>query len=103
VPIPGIGIIAADEALAAQAGIDGIIIAAVRPGSPAEVAGLQSLDPATGALGDVIVGIDGESVSRLPTLTDRLEKVGVGGTVELSILRDGKSRIIRVAVADIAT
>jgi 2-alkenal reductase len=103
VPTPGIGIIAADEATAAQAGIDGIIIAAVQPGSPAGAAGLQSINPATGAIGDIIVGIDGESVSRLPALTERLEQVGVGGTVELSLLRDGQRRTIRVAVADIGS
>jgi 2-alkenal reductase len=103
VPTPGIGIIAADEAIAAQAGINGIIIAAVRPGSPAEAAGLHNIDPDTGAIGDVIIGIDGESVSRLPALTERLEQVGVGGTVELSIMRDGSTRTIRVAVADIGS
>jgi 2-alkenal reductase len=103
VPTPGIGIVAADEAIAAQAGINGIIIAAVRPGSPAAEAGLQSIKPDTGALGDVIVAIDGIDVKRLPTLTERLEQVGVGGSVELSVLRDGQKRTVKVAVADIGS
>ena len=92
VPTPGIGIVAADEAIGAQAGIAGVIIAAVRPGSPAAQAGLRSIDPGTGTIGDVIVAIDGVEVNRLPILTERLEQVGVGGSVELAIVRDGEHR-----------
>jgi 2-alkenal reductase len=103
VPTPGIGIIAADEAIAAQAGINGIIIAAVRPGSPAAEAGLQSINSQTGALGDVIVEVDGIDVQRLPTLTERLEQVGIGGTVELAVVKDGQKRRVKVEVADIGS
>jgi S1-C subfamily serine protease len=103
VPTPGIGIIAADEAVAAQAGINGVIIAAVRPGSPAAKAGLQSVDPQTGAVGDVIIEVDGIDVNRLPILTGRLEEVGVGGSVELAVVRDGQRRTVKVIVADIGS
>lgn len=103
VPTPGIGIVAADEAIAAQAGINGIIIAAVRPGSPAATAGLQSIDPETGALGDIIVEVDGIGVQRLPTLTERLEQIGIGGSVDLGLVRDGQKRKVKVAVADIGS
>jgi 2-alkenal reductase len=103
VPTPGIGIIAADEAIAAQAGINGIIIAAVRPGSPAAEAGLQSINSQTGALGDVIIEVDGIDVQRLPTLTERLEQVGIGGTVELAVVKDGQKRRVKVEVADIGS
>jgi len=103
VPTPGIGIVAADEAIAAQAGISGIIIAAVRPGSPAATAGLQSIDPETGAFGDIIVEVDGIDVQRLPTLTERLEQIGVGGSVDLGLVRDGQKWKVKVAVADIGS
>jgi len=75
----------------------------VRPESPAAKAGLQSIDPQTGALGDVIVAIDGVEVQRLPTLAERLEQVGVGGSVELAVVRDGQKRNVKVAVADIGS
>src|SRR5688500_826319 len=101
VPTPGIGIAAADEALAAQLGISGVVIAAVMPGSPAEGAGLAGIDPATGALGDVIVEADGQPVQTLSDLTDRLEQIGVGGEVHLGIRRAGSARTITVPVVDI--
>jgi 2-alkenal reductase len=43
VPMPGIGIVASDEAMAAQLGLTGVVIAAVVPGSPAEAAGLRGI------------------------------------------------------------
>ncbi|HXW70253.1 MAG TPA: hypothetical protein VEK34_02215 [Methylocella sp.] len=43
VPLPGIGIAAATETAAAQAGIDGVIIIKVLPRSPAAQAGLKGM------------------------------------------------------------
>jgi 2-alkenal reductase len=101
VPTPGIGIAAADEALVAQLGISGVVIAAVMPGSPAEGAGLVGIDPATGALGDVIVEAGGQPVQTLSDLTDRLEQIGVGGEVHLVIRRAASARRVTVPVVDI--
>jgi 2-alkenal reductase len=102
VPTPGIGIVAASEAVATRVGAEGVVIIRVVPGSPADRAGLRGVNPVTGALGDVIVGIDGRPVHRLADLTDRLEEVGVGTTVELSLRGTGGSRTVRVQVADIS-
>jgi 2-alkenal reductase len=100
VPTPGIGILAADEALTAQLGVDGVIVAGVAPDSSADRAGLRGIDPG-GLIGDVIVGVNDAPVRRLADLTDRLERTGVGGSVALTILRDGRSRTVNVAIVDI--
>lgn len=101
VPTPGIGILAADETIAAQLGVNGVIVADVVPGSSADRAGLIGVDPSTGAIGDVIVEAEDAPVQRLSDLTDTLERAGPGGNVELTVLRDGDRRTIEVPVIDI--
>jgi len=101
VPTPGIGIVAANEAVAARAGVEGLVIVQTVAGSSAERAGLRGIDPNSGELGDVIVGIDGKPVRRLPDLTDELERVGVGKKVSLQVERGGQSRTVDVEVVDI--
>ena len=101
VPTPGIGILAGDETLAAQLGVNGVIVAGVVPGSPAEQAGLRGVDPRAGILGDVIVGVEDAPVRHLPDLTDRLEQTGVGNTIGLKVLRDNQTRTIEVRIVDV--
>jgi len=101
VPTPGIGILAGDEALAAQLGVNGVIVAGVVPGSSAERAGLRGVDQRAGVIGDIIVAVEDEPVRRLSDLTDKVEKVRVGDTVALTILRDNRSRTLDVAVVDV--
>jgi S1-C subfamily serine protease len=101
VPTPGIGIVAADEAAATRAGIEGVVIVRVAPGSPAERAGLRGIDQATRQLGDIIVGVDGKPVRRLPDLTDELERVGVGKRVSLQVKNGAQERKVEVDVTDI--
>jgi S1-C subfamily serine protease len=101
VPTPGIGIVAASEAIAARLGAEGVVVVRTVPGSPAERAGLRGVDAKTGTLGDVIVAVNGTPVHRLADLTDQLEQTGVGKTVELSIKRDGATRSLQMQVADI--
>jgi 2-alkenal reductase len=102
VPTPGLGIIAANEAAATRAGVEGVIIARTAPGSSAERSGLRGLDPATGRLGDVIVGVNGKPVRRLADLTQELERVGVGMRVALTLRRDGREATVEIDVMDIA-
>src|SRR5215471_6960169 len=90
VPTPGIGIVAANEDAATRAGVEGVVIVRTVPGSSAERAGLRGVDPNRGTLGDVIVGVNGKPVRRLPDLTEELERVGVGKKVKLAIKRDGR-------------
>jgi S1-C subfamily serine protease len=101
VPTPGIGIVAASEAAATQAGADGVVIVRTVPGSSAERAGLRGVDPSTGRIGDVIVSVNGKPVRRLPDLIRELERVGVGNKVTLAIKRDGRDLTIDLEIMDI--
>lgn len=101
VPTPGIGIIAASEAVATRLGSEGVIVVRTAPGSPAERAGIRGVDFATGNLGDVITAVDGKRVHRLSDLTDQIEQVGVGKTVRLNLTRGSEKREVEVAVVDI--
>jgi 2-alkenal reductase len=101
VPTPGIGVRVADETIAAQLGLTGIVIAEVIPGSPAERAGLRGIDAAAGVVGDVIIEAEGERVQRLTELTDRLEQAGPGGKVNLTVRRGAETRRVEVGVVDI--
>ena len=101
VPTPGIGIVAANEAAATRAGVEGVVVVRTAPGSPAERAGLRGVDFNTGALGDVIVGVNDKPVHRLSDLTDELERNGVGKTARLRVQRDGQARTVDVEVVDV--
>ena len=101
VPTPGIGIVAANEAAATRAGVEGVVILRTVPGSSAERAGLRGMDPNTGRPGDVIVGVNGKPVRRLADLTQELERVGVGKKVPLAVQRDGKETSVEIDVMDI--
>src|SRR6184192_4360204 len=56
VATPGIGIVAASEAVATRMGVEGVVVVKTAPGSPAEKAGLRGVDIEQGKLGDVITG-----------------------------------------------
>ena len=67
----------------------GIVIGSVVAGGPAEDAGLQAADAATGLGGDIIIGIDGQEVNEFDDLLGYIiEQTVVNQTVELQILRD---------------
>jgi 2-alkenal reductase len=99
IPTAGIGIVPADEGAAAKAGGDGVVVARVRPGSPAERAGLRGADADTA--GDIIVAANGTPVHSPFDLTNMLERVGIGKTIDLSVKRDGKTTAMPVAIVDI--
>jgi 2-alkenal reductase len=101
VPTPGIGIVAADEATTAETGIEGVVVVQIVPNSPAAQAGLHGLDPATEAVGDVIVAANGHPVRRLADLTEQLTQVGVGHSIDLKVQNGGSTRTVQVEVADI--
>jgi len=101
VPTPGIGIVAASEAVATRLGTEGLIVVRTTPGSPAERAGIRGVDLSTGSLGDVITSADGKQVRRLSDLTDEIEQIGPGKTVHLDVKRGSQTRNVDVAVVDI--
>jgi S1-C subfamily serine protease len=101
VPTPGIGIVAASEAVATKLGVEGVIIVRTAPGSPAERAGIRGVDLGSGALGDVIVQADGKPVHRLSDLTDQIEQVGAGKSIRISLKRGSQTRDINIDIVDI--
>jgi 2-alkenal reductase len=101
IPTAGIGIVPADDAAAAPAGVDGVAIARVRPGSPAERAGLRGMNADTGTQGDIITAANGVPVRTPFDLTKALERVGIGGTIDLTVRRDGKTATTAVNIVDV--
>lgn len=99
---PGIGIIAGQEATAARLGIDGVVVLRVLRNSPAAQAGIRGVDLQTGTVGDVIVSAGGREVHRLADLTAAIAEAGIGASVDLGILRDGRMRQVRVGTTDVA-
>ncbi len=99
IPTPGIGIVPADDAT--RGGVDGVVVAQVRPGSPAERAGLRGADAQAGVHGDIITAANGIPIRRPFDLTNVLERVGIGKTVDLTVRRDGKSTAMAVNVVDV--
>ena len=101
VPTPGIGIVAASEAVSTRLGVEGVIIVRTAPGSPAERAGIRGVDFGSGAIGDVIVQADGKPVHRLSDLTDQIEQVGAGKSIRISLKRGSQTRDINIDIVDI--
>jgi 2-alkenal reductase len=100
-PIAGIGILAANEAIASRAGVEGVLVWQTVPGSPAARAGLRSTNPQAGELGDVIVSAQGRPVRRLADLTNTLDRLGVGADVDLTVMRGGQRVAVSVSIEDI--
>jgi 2-alkenal reductase len=102
-PQPSIGIVPVHPDLVARAGITGVVIARVQPNSPAAQAGLQPISGGRGnvKLGDVIVAVNGRLVESLPTFAAELDRVGIDNLAELTVVRDGRERKVKVKVIDI--
>ncbi len=83
--MPYLGLYAYDKETAqymqAEAPAEGLYISEVQPKSPARLAGLTR--------GDAITAINGEPLTRMSQLREKLLFCRVGDTVELEILRDG--------------
>jgi 2-alkenal reductase len=100
-PQPGIGIVPSDPDLVARAGIQGVVIARVNGNSPAAKAGLKAVDRDGKSLGDVIVAVNGRPIDGLPAFAVELDKVGIDNLAELTVIRDGKERRVKVKVVDL--
>jgi S1-C subfamily serine protease len=69
----------------------GRLVVSVTPGGPAEHAGLR--------LGDVLLAIDGESVSGPHGLRDFIRVDRIGSIIEIRLLRDGAIRNVTLRIA----
>ncbi|MDX1669296.1 MAG: trypsin-like peptidase domain-containing protein [Limnobacter sp.] len=100
-PRPGIGVAVADESLARRLGVRGIAIMGVETGSPAEQAGLEPFDLQNRVIGDVIIAVDSQPVANVAELSNALEGAGIGGQVELLVLRGEEPRKVMVRVINL--
>jgi S1-C subfamily serine protease len=98
---PGIGVSVAAEELAAQLGVDGVVIIETVAGGPAQRAGLRGIDRRTEQLGDVIVAVNGIEVFTAAQMSAELDKIGVGKTVNLTVERNGRQREVTLDIVDI--
>ena len=74
-----------------QAG--GVLVFDVAPGGAAAIAGIRGTRQSEGgevSLGDVITGIDGESVGGGDDLTRILDRKNVGDTIRVEVVREGR-------------
>ncbi len=102
VPRPGLGVALLSEEVAARSGIDGLVVAQVVPGSTADRAGIRGFDRRTGSPGDIITEVDGRPVRTISELAEALEAVGIGNSVELTIVRGGRTRTVPVQIMDLS-
>jgi len=86
---------------------DGLLVEVIEPGSPAETAGLHGgeleleLDGRGFLLGgDIITAINGHTVDSPDTLSDLMRGLSVGGTIRLSVFRDGTRREVAYALPE---
>ena len=71
----------------------GAVVAQVIPGTPAEAAGLQAYD--------VVVGMNDEAVTGSSDLRNKVGMLRVGDAVRLTIVREGETMTIDLAVGEI--
>lgn len=84
---------APNPALARVYGVkDGVVISAVRPGTPAEEAGLQT--------GDAITAINGKAIKTGDELISAISSTKPGSKLNLTIMRNGTQKDAKVTVAD---
>jgi serine protease Do len=94
----GIAIQDVSDELAASFGVrerEGVLVADVIKGGPAEAAGLRP--------GDVIVELNGAKIREVPELQRRVANVTPGQSVAVGVVRDRASQKLRVRVAEMPT
>ena len=104
VEIPGIGIEPLPDHYAARAGIAGVVITRVFPGSPAQLAGLRGLQQDRRGeilLGDIIVGIDDLAVADFDDLYNAFDRFKVGDEVAVKLIREGRPVVVKLRLADL--
>ncbi|MEI2776683.1 MAG: trypsin-like peptidase domain-containing protein [Tetrasphaera sp.] len=79
------------EAKDGSATLAGAQVSRVEPDTPAQQAGMRD--------GDVVVAVDGEPVESAISLIGHIREQTVGGTVTLTVIRDGQRQEISVTLA----
>jgi S1-C subfamily serine protease len=81
----------------------GVLVVGVQRGGPAANAGLRGLSWTEDGivLGDIIVGIDGEKVSKNEDMLRVLDKHKMGDTVKVEVFRSGRRAIVPVQLTEL--
>lgn len=95
VPRSGIGIMGGSLTSQGQQAYnvsDGIYVAGISQGSPAEKAGL--------AVGDIITAMDGTKISSMDEMIQLMETKNIGDSIKITYVRDGKENTTSVTIGD---
>ena len=101
---PGIGIEPLADPYAARAGIAGVVVTRVSPGSPAQLAGIRGLQQGSRGevlLGDIIVGINEYVVKDFDGLYNAFDRFEVGDEVIVKLVRAGKPAAVKLTLVDL--
>jgi len=71
---------------------EGVIIAQIMPGSPADKGGLK--------VGDVVVEVDGQKVSEVRELQFKIMRTEPGKEIDLKVIREGKEVSLKIKVGE---
>ena len=71
---------------------EGVLVAEVMKGSPAETAGLKP--------GDVVVDLSGTPIKEVPDLQRRIASIRPGQTMKLTVIRDKKPFLVTVRIGE---
>lgn len=98
---PSLGVESDDDIndrLKRASGVEGVFILRVDPGSSADRAGLVAARRTRRGVapGDIVTALNGKPVSRVGDLLARLDDFRVGQSVELTLMRGGEERMVRL-------
>ena len=95
VPRSGIGIMGSsltEQGKQAYNVENGIYVASVSKGGPAEKAGLE--------VGDIITKLDGQAIGSMDEMIQLMESKNIGDTITLTYVRDGQENTATVTIGD---
>ncbi len=101
----GLGVQVMPDHIAAQWGIEGVVVREVLPDSPAAHAGLRSMQVdwlGNARAFDVITKVQGQPVTSLVDLIDVIDDYEPGDTVELEFVRGGRSVSVQVQLGEVS-
>ncbi len=98
---PGIGASLADARLVKRLGIEGVLVLGVEPDGRAHKAGIRPTKQYGNEiiLGDIITGIEGNSVGSYDDIRTELEQFAIGDLVVVNIVRDEKPMDLQVRLS----